>query len=244
MAARREPPAQRAVGVDGVDAVAARVDDAVGADRRARVDVAAARLGADADALRARADLEDPARLRARGHDGVEVVVVGADVDRAVVRDGGRAEDDVARRVAPLRRAVAPDGVELPVVRAEEHRAVVGDGGRRDDGAARRDHPGDLGLASPAGCTASARGGRRPDGTSPAPARARTAAAARRAPRAPRRPAAAPARGPCAQTQLPASQTRSSLQSRSEPHPLAEVRAAPRRPTPRPGARTRTARER
>src|SRR6185503_21365142 len=112
-------PAQSAIRVDGVDAVAAGVDDAVRADGGTGVDIAPAGLGADPDPLRAGAHLHDPARLHGNPAHRVKVVVVGADIDGAVVSYGGRAEDDVPRRVRPLERSVARDVVQLGVLRAD-----------------------------------------------------------------------------------------------------------------------------
>ena len=51
MSARGETPAQRAVGVDGVEAVAPRVDDAVRSDGRTGIHVAAAGVRPDPDPL-------------------------------------------------------------------------------------------------------------------------------------------------------------------------------------------------
>ena len=117
-------PAQSAIRVDGVDAVTARVDDAVGAHGRPGVDVATAGLGADPDPLGARAHLHDPARFGRGSAHRVKVVVVGADVDRSVVTDGRRAENDVPRRVRPPECSVTPDLVQLAVLGPDQHRAV------------------------------------------------------------------------------------------------------------------------
>ena len=138
-----EMPAQCAVGVDGVDAVAAGVDDAVRPHGRPGVDVAAAGLGADTDPLRTGAHLHDPARLHGGSGQRVKVVVVGADIDRPVVCDGGRAEDDVTRRVRPAERSVARDVVQLAVLRSDQDGAVARHRRRRDDGAAGRERPPD-----------------------------------------------------------------------------------------------------
>jgi hypothetical protein len=119
-----EPPAERPVRVDGVDGVAARIDDAVAAHGRSRVHVAPARLGAHAHALRARSDLEAPHHA-ARGEiERVEVIVVGADVRDATRRQRGRAEDEVPGGEAPERLSVLADDVELAVVAPHRDGAV------------------------------------------------------------------------------------------------------------------------
>src|SRR5262249_31151785 len=136
----RELPAQRAVGPERVDAVGAEVDRAVGADGRAAVDRAAYALGTGSDLRLARAGAVAPLLL-AIAIDGVEKIVVRAEVDGGVDRDRGRGPDPVAGREAPLHLAGAVERVELAVVAPDVDRAVGADGGRSDDRVAELERP-------------------------------------------------------------------------------------------------------